>query len=368
MWSVNSLLYLPCLPLVACLQAGQLYVQAEQYERAAELFLCCREFALLDGVMGHAGSSDLWLRYAQAKEGVRAIVLVGCEGKAGWGSFAVPCPVPTAATYCRWLLADLGSFGDAARAYEQAGDCLAAIRVYLDRLRDAESAAELAQRMGSSQGCLTVARYCERAGKHQLALEQYCCGGSIDAAFLLAQRADCMPAFASWARGAGSAEAALLAAGHYKAQGQLALAGELCALAGKHERAARLYIQVGSGCCWRVLLLSHSNRPPCPQRLTGNTSPPCALACRSRAGWRRVAAGSHPACAAGAGSGCCCGGAGAPAGCGRHGGSPAGTAPVPGQPRAGLRGGGGAGAAGAGSWQLQGGQACLLACWRMGPP
>ena len=146
------------------------------------------------------------------------------------------------------LLADLGSFSDAARAYEQAGDCLAAIRVYLERLRDAESAAELAQRAGSLQGCLTVARYCERAGKHQLALEQYCCGGSIDAAFLLAQRVNCLPAFANWARGTGNVEVALLAAGHYEAQGQLALAGELCALAGKHERAARLYIQVGSVC------------------------------------------------------------------------------------------------------------------------
>ena len=73
----------PCIALI--LQAGQLYAQAEQYERAAELFLSCREFALLDGVMGHAGSPDLWLRSAQAKEGewaLEAIVSVeGCGGR-----------------------------------------------------------------------------------------------------------------------------------------------------------------------------------------------------------------------------------------------------------------------------------------------
>lgn len=52
-----------------CLQAGQLYARAGQHERAARMFLSCREFGLLDGVMAHAGSPQLWLEHAQAKEG-----------------------------------------------------------------------------------------------------------------------------------------------------------------------------------------------------------------------------------------------------------------------------------------------------------
>ena len=55
--------------MLLCLQAGQLYERAGQYERAAQLYLTCREFSLLDGVMEHAGSPDIWLQYAQAKEG-----------------------------------------------------------------------------------------------------------------------------------------------------------------------------------------------------------------------------------------------------------------------------------------------------------
>lgn len=121
------------------------------------------------------------------------------------------------------------------------------MRVLLERLRDAEAAAELAKRAGSPEASQAVACHCERAGLPQLAMEHYCLAGDRQAGFLLAKRAGCMPAFAAWARQAGDPAAALLAAEHYEAQGTLAVAGELCALAGQAERAARLYIQVGWG-------------------------------------------------------------------------------------------------------------------------
>lgn len=143
------------------------------------------------------------------------------------------------------LAADLGSFAEAARAYEQAGDAATAVRVLLERLHDAEGAAELAMRAGSAEASLAVARACERAGRHQLAVEQYCAASDCAAAFGLASRTGLMPAFAAWALAARDVPAALLAAGHFEAAGQLAAAGELCALAGKHERAASLYIQAG---------------------------------------------------------------------------------------------------------------------------
>lgn len=141
--------------------------------------------------------------------------------------------------------ADLGSFGDAARAYEQAGDVAAAVRVLLERLRDAEAAAELAKRAGSKEASLAVAHHCEQAGLSQLAMEQYLLAGESSLAFWLAKRAGAVPAFAAWARQAGDAAAALLAAEDFEAQGSLAVAAELCALAGQAERATRLYIQVG---------------------------------------------------------------------------------------------------------------------------
>ena len=115
----------------------------------------------------------------------------------------------------------------------------------LERLRDAEAAAELAQRSGSAAASQVVARHAERSGKAQLAMEHYCLAGECQAAFLLAKRAGCMEAFAARARQERDAPAALLAAEHFEAQGALAVAGELCAIAGRHERAARLYIQAG---------------------------------------------------------------------------------------------------------------------------
>ena len=121
---------------------------------------------------------------------------------------------------------------------------MAAVRVLLQRLGDAEAAAELAARAGHAEASLAVARFCELAGRHPLAVEQYCLGGDCAAGFALAQRAGCVPVMAAWARRAGSADAALLAAGHLEAAGEAATAGELCALAGQHERAVRLFIQV----------------------------------------------------------------------------------------------------------------------------
>lgn len=143
-------------------------------------------------------------------------------------------------------IADLGSFADAARAYEQAGDGPTAVRVLLERMHNAEAAAELAQRAGSAEAALAVACACERSGKHQLAIEQYCLGGDLTAAFALARYAGLVPAFAAWARAARDGPAALMAAEHYESQGQLAAAAELCALAGKAEHAARLYLQAGA--------------------------------------------------------------------------------------------------------------------------
>ncbi len=71
--SGSSPLLLQCAALLegqgAGKAAGQLFALAGQHDRAAQLFLRAREFALLDGVMAHAGSPALWLQYAQAKEG-----------------------------------------------------------------------------------------------------------------------------------------------------------------------------------------------------------------------------------------------------------------------------------------------------------
>lgn len=105
----------------------------------------------------------------------------------------------------------------------------------------------MAARTRNAEAAAAVARHCEHGGPglQQLAVEQYCLAGDRTAAFALAKRAGLVPAFAAWARQARDAEAAQLAAEHLEAQGQLAAAAELCAVAGRPERAARLYLRAG---------------------------------------------------------------------------------------------------------------------------
>lgn len=146
-----------------------------------------------------------------------------------------PCPGPRPA--------DLGSYQEAAHAYERAGDVAAAVRVLLDRLDDAEAAAALADTHGGAEPRLAVARHFERAGRLEEAMRLYCLAGACPAAFLVAQRNACVPAFAELVRAGGWAEAAELAATHYELAGQLAEAGDMAALAGQTERAARLLLQ-----------------------------------------------------------------------------------------------------------------------------
>jgi hypothetical protein len=149
---------------------------------------------------------------------------------------------------CTAFVPDLGGFRDAARAYQQAGDVPAAVRVLLERLEDSDGGAELALSSGSTAACLAAARHCERNGRLELAIELYCASGACPNAFLLAQRNGCVELFAAWARREAHAEAAQLASTHYEVEGQLAEAAELAALAGKPEIAARLYMQVTFVC------------------------------------------------------------------------------------------------------------------------
>lgn len=90
--SGSTLLLLQCAALLegqgADKAAGQLCALAGQHDRAARLFLGAREFALLDGVMAHAGSPALWLQYAQAKEGEASEATLGLAAAAP----AASCP------------------------------------------------------------------------------------------------------------------------------------------------------------------------------------------------------------------------------------------------------------------------------------
>lgn len=53
--------------------AARLYAAAGQFDRAAELYLGCREFAAVDGIITQTSSPAVKLRYAEAKEGELAL-------------------------------------------------------------------------------------------------------------------------------------------------------------------------------------------------------------------------------------------------------------------------------------------------------
>jgi hypothetical protein len=128
-----------------------------------------------------------------------------------------------------------------------------------------------------------------------------------------------VPSFAELARAQGSAEAADLVATHYELDGQLAAAGEMAALAGQTERAAKLYVQASKrradtarfdrdGLGLQRLMAVPRAAASFP--LSSNAVPPVPLPagrrrldrCRRQAGWRDEGGGGGGA------------GAGAPAG------------------------------------------------------
>lgn len=148
-----------CEELRAYEAAARLYEQAQQRERAVQLYLDkARNLKAAGRLLPTLSSRHLWGLYAAAKESE-------------------------------------GAYREAADAYTQAQDYDAVVRLSVTVLNDWHAAHVLVRRTQSTDAALLVARVCEQRGEFDTAVEFLVLAHSTTRAFELAQEHRCMAAF-----------------------------------------------------------------------------------------------------------------------------------------------------------------------------
>ncbi|CAJ0963745.1 unnamed protein product, partial [Ranitomeya imitator] len=102
-------------------EAAQLYEKGQYYDKAASVYIRCKNWAKVGELLPHVSSPKIHLQYAKAKE------------------------------------AD-GKYKEAALAYENARDWDNVIRIYLDHLNNPEKAVGIVKETQSLEGAKMVAR------------------------------------------------------------------------------------------------------------------------------------------------------------------------------------------------------------------
>merc|ERR1712137_1521786 len=99
-----------------------LYVKAEEFEKAASIYIMDKKFDSAQPLMAKITTPKLHIEYAHAKE-------------------------------------DTGDYAEAARSYERAGDLDNVVRLYLEHLNRASSAFGIVRENHSAKGAQMIAEY-----------------------------------------------------------------------------------------------------------------------------------------------------------------------------------------------------------------
>merc|ERR1712157_314210 len=107
--------------------AAMLYVKAEEFEKAASIYIRDKKFDQAQPLMTKITTPKLHIEYAHAKE-------------------------------------DTGDFMEAVRSYERAGDLDNVVRLNLDHLNRAQTAFSIVRENHSAKGAQMIAEYCRANG------------------------------------------------------------------------------------------------------------------------------------------------------------------------------------------------------------
>ncbi|XP_042079345.1 WD repeat-containing protein 19 [Haplochromis burtoni] len=140
-------------------EAAQLYEKGQYYDKAASVYIRCKNWTKVGELLPNVSSPKIHLQYAKAKE------------------------------------AD-GKYKDAARAYESAKDWDNVIRVLLDHLNNPEEAVRIVREMQSIDGAKMVARFFLRLNDYGSAIHFLVLSHCNDEAFQLAQQHGQMEVYA----------------------------------------------------------------------------------------------------------------------------------------------------------------------------
>lgn len=190
-------------------EAAQMFEKAEQYDKAAAIYIKGKNWAKAGELLKQVTTPKLHAQYAKARE------------------------------------AD-GSYKEAAAAYESARDYLSVIRLNLDHLRNPDEAVRIVKETGSVDGAKMVAKFFQKLGDIDSAIQFLVMSHCNQEAFAMAQEHGKMDAYASLVGDeAGSADCRSIAE-TFEKKGNMLEAGRFYTKAEDYKKALRILLKCSS--------------------------------------------------------------------------------------------------------------------------
>ncbi|GCB62944.1 hypothetical protein scyTo_0007313 [Scyliorhinus torazame] len=183
-------------------EAAQLYEKGQYYDKAASVYIRCKNWAKVGELLPHVTSPKIHLQYAKAKE------------------------------------AD-GRYKEAAMAYENAKDWDNMIRIQLDHLSNPEEAVRIIRETESIDGAKMVARFFLHLGDYGSAIQFLVMSKCNDEAFQLAQQHNQMEVYADIIGSDANNEDYQSIALYFEGEKKHFLAGKFFMLCGQYTRDAK---------------------------------------------------------------------------------------------------------------------------------
>ncbi|XP_078534454.1 WD repeat-containing protein 19 isoform X1 [Lissotriton helveticus] len=191
-------------------EAAQLYEKGQYYDKAASVYIRCKNWAKVGELLPHVTSPKIHLQYAKSKE------------------------------------AD-GRYKEAAVAYENAKDWDNLIRIHLDHLNNPEKAVGIVRETQSLDGAKMVARFFLRLGDYGSAIQFLVMSKCNDEAFQLAQQHNKMEIYADIIGSENTTtEDYQSIALYFEGEKKHFQAGKFFLLCGQHARALKHFLKCPS--------------------------------------------------------------------------------------------------------------------------
>ncbi|XP_013928509.1 PREDICTED: WD repeat-containing protein 19 [Thamnophis sirtalis] len=145
-------------------EAAQLYEKGQYFDKAASVYIRCKNWTKVGELLQHVSSPKIHLQYAKAKE---------ADGRYSFLEYK-----------------------EAVLAYENAKQWDNVIRLYLDHLNDPEKAVSIVRETQSLEGAKMVARFFLQLGDYESAIQFLVMSKCNNEAFVLAQQHNKMELYA----------------------------------------------------------------------------------------------------------------------------------------------------------------------------
>ncbi|XP_060772640.1 WD repeat-containing protein 19 isoform X2 [Neoarius graeffei] len=187
-------------------EAAQLYEKGQYYDKAASVYIRCKNWAKVGELLPHVSSPKIHLQYAKAKE------------------------------------AD-GKYKEAVLAYESARDWDSVIRILLEHLNNPEEAVRIVRETQSIDGAKMVARFFLRLSDYGSAIQFLVMSHCSDEAFQLAQQHGQMEVYADIIGSEASMEDYQSIALYFEGEKKHLLAGKFFRKCGQYSRALKHFLK-----------------------------------------------------------------------------------------------------------------------------